>query len=73
LSSQIAPVVRLANEIGRQFEHLPLDRAAAQVAAHLTSFWEPRMRAELLAVDPNELDPVAAAARDLLAHSSRNG
>jgi formate dehydrogenase subunit delta len=40
--------VRMANEIAAQFAHLPRDAAAAAVAAHLRSFWEPRMRAQLL-------------------------
>jgi hypothetical protein len=65
LSSTIPPVARLAN-IARQFEYLPLELAARQVAAHLTSFWDPHMRAELLDVPDESLDPVAAAAREVL-------
>jgi hypothetical protein len=65
LSSTIPPVARLANDIARQFEYLPLESAARQVAAHLTS-WDPHMRAELLDVPDESLDPVAAAAREVL-------
>ncbi len=43
-------LVRMANRIGDFFEAMP-DRAEARegVAAHLRRFWEPRMRAALLA------------------------
>jgi formate dehydrogenase subunit delta len=42
-------VVRMANDIARQLAHLDADEAASTLAAHLTMFWEPRMRRELLA------------------------
>ena len=57
----VPPVVRLANDIARQFAHLPGDQAAAAVANHLTMFWDPRMRADLtqeVARDPTQLDPL---------------
>jgi formate dehydrogenase subunit delta len=66
LSSTVPAVARLANDIARQFEYLPLESAARQVAAHLTSFWDPHMRAELVDMPDESLGPVAAAARDLL-------
>ena len=42
-------LIKMANEIGAFFEAEP-DRAAAieGVATHITRFWEPRMRRELL-------------------------
>jgi formate dehydrogenase subunit delta len=42
-------LVKMANEIGTFFEGAE-DRkdAVASVAAHLRSFWEPRMRAQIL-------------------------
>ena len=55
------PVVRLANDIARQFAHLPEAEAAAAVAHHITSFWDPRMRTQLdeeVARDPDQLDPL---------------
>jgi hypothetical protein len=64
LSSTIPPVARLANDIAG-VRVLPLESAARQVAAHLTS-WDPHMRAELLDVPDESLDPVAAAAREVL-------
>ena len=66
------PAVRLANDIAAQFHHLPPDRAAAAVAAHLRTFWDPRMRRRLRdlveqATGAERLDPIAAAAARLLA------
>lgn len=40
-------VIRLANDISRQFAHLPHPAAAEEVSAHLLKFWEPRLRIEL--------------------------
>lgn len=58
-------VVRMANDIARQFAHLPPDEAAAAVAGHIASFWDPRMRRQLdeeVARDPSQLDAVVVAA-----------
>jgi formate dehydrogenase subunit delta len=63
------PVVRLANDIGAQFRHLPSGDAAAEVANHIRRFWDPRMRAELLALADEQhvdLDAGVLAAVDLL-------
>jgi formate dehydrogenase subunit delta len=42
-------LIRMANQIGEFFEAEP-DRAAALegIAGHITRFWDPRMRRELL-------------------------
>ncbi len=59
------PVVRMANDIARQFGYLPADEAAAAVANHLRSFWDPRMRrqlAEEVGRDPDRLDPAVVRA-----------
>ncbi len=61
----VPPVVRLANDIARQFAHLGVDEAAAAVAQHVTMFWDPRMRADLAAEierDHTQLDPLVVAA-----------
>lgn len=44
-----ARLVRMANDIAQFFasESAPAD-AAQQVAAHLTKFWDPRMRREII-------------------------
>lgn len=57
--------VRLANDVAAQFRHLPHDAAVAGVVAHLRTFWEPRMRAQLVAAaDAGDagLDPIAVEA-----------
>ncbi len=47
--------VRLAYDIAAQFAHLPHDEAVAGIAGHVRSFWDPRMRAQLLeAVDSGD-------------------
>ncbi|MFC5176015.1 formate dehydrogenase subunit delta [Nocardioides taihuensis] len=67
VTAAVPPVVRLANDIARQFAHLPPPEAARAVAAHLDQFWEPRMRTALVeevATDPDRLDPLVLAALD---------
>lgn len=59
------PSVRLANDVAAQFHHRSPEEGAAEVANHLRMFWDPRMRAQLLAhVDAGgaDLDPLAVAA-----------
>jgi formate dehydrogenase subunit delta len=61
----VATQVRLANDVAAQFHHLRHDAAVAGIAAHLRSFWDPRMRAQLVAaVDDGVpgLDPLAVEA-----------
>ncbi|MBA85954.1 formate dehydrogenase subunit delta [Thalassobius sp. S69A] len=41
-------MVMMANQIATFFKTQPGDDQAARVADHLTDFWEPRMRAQLL-------------------------
>ena len=40
--------VRLAQDIAEQFAHLPNDEAAAAVAGHIRTFWDPRMRQQFV-------------------------
>lgn len=61
----VATQVRLVNDVARQFKHLPHDEAVAGVVGHLKTFWDPRMKAQLLAaVDAGDadLDPIAVEA-----------
>ena len=44
-----SPVVRLGHDLVRNFEALPPEKAAVEIATHIRKFWEPRMRHELLA------------------------
>jgi formate dehydrogenase subunit delta len=65
----LPPNARLANEIAIQFAHRPHDEAVAEIAKHMRSFWDPRMRRLLLEhVDAGgaDLDPLAAAAAERL-------
>ncbi len=65
MPTDVAPVIRLANEIAAQFHHQPVPTAAAAVAGHIRQFWDPRMRAALLALAPSAgagLDERAIAA-----------
>ncbi|HRG99502.1 MAG TPA: formate dehydrogenase subunit delta [Polyangiaceae bacterium] len=64
-------LVRMANDIATFFESDPDPAAArAQIAAHLTKFWDPRMRRELVAhVDERAGEGLRASAREaILAH-----
>lgn len=60
-----ADLVRMANQIARQFEGAPEAEARAAIADHLAKFWEPRMRAQLAgiaAANPQDLHPLARPA-----------
>lgn len=65
----MTPTVRLANDVAAQFHAGPPAEGAAAVANHIRMFWDPRMRAQLLAhvaAGGAELDPLAVAAAELL-------
>jgi formate dehydrogenase subunit delta len=62
-------LVRMANQISRQFGYLSDEEAAAKVAYHLHAFWEPRMIAGLeahAAAQPGDFDPIVLAATRIL-------
>ncbi len=44
---RLSALVRMANQIARQFSHEPAEAAAAAVADHLDKFWEHEMRVDL--------------------------
>ena len=59
----------MANQIASQFAHHPGDASVEEVASHLSSFWEPHMRGQLLAlVDARTegIDPVVIAVAERL-------
>jgi formate dehydrogenase subunit delta len=65
----VVPEIRLANDIAAQFRHLPQEQGAKEVARHITSFWDPRMRTRLLecvAEGSDGLDPLVVGAAGLL-------
>ncbi len=56
---------QMANQIATFFESQPQGDAADKVAAHLSDFWEPGMRAEFIREvdrDPSDLRPLAVEA-----------
>jgi formate dehydrogenase subunit delta len=58
-------VVRMADDIARNLPHLPEAERAHVIAAHMRSFWDPRMRAQLTQLvrdDPSAYSPVVVAA-----------
>ena len=59
-------LVRRANQIATFFAHEGAEKAPLSVADHLQKFWEPRMRAQLLAAvasgEAEGLHPLARAA-----------
>jgi formate dehydrogenase subunit delta len=63
-------LVTMANQIGKFFVSQGRDKASAGIADHLTKFWDPRMRASLVAhwrEGGNGLDPEVCGAVALLA------
>jgi formate dehydrogenase subunit delta len=64
-----ARLVLMANQIARNMAAMEGAHAAAAVADHIVSFWDPRMKAAILA-DRAGLDPLAAAAIEILAHAA---
>jgi formate dehydrogenase subunit delta len=69
-TTTVPPHVRLANEIAVQFHGRDPEQAAAEIADHMRTFWEPRMKAGLVAhVDAGgglDLDDLALRAAELL-------
>lgn len=58
-------LVYMVNQIARNMATMSGDGAMDAVADHITSFWDPRMRAriaELASRDGSSLSPTAAAA-----------
>lgn len=58
---------QMADQIARNLAAQGEDAAAAATAEHIAQFWDPRMRAAILADDRTALSPIAARAIDLLA------
>jgi len=67
-AAHTAPEVRMAHEIAAQFAHRPRAEAAGEIAQHIRSFWDPRMRRRLLEATETgaDLDPPVADAAALL-------
>jgi formate dehydrogenase subunit delta len=52
----------MANQIARNVEARGHDAAVEETASHIIKFWDPRMKATMLAGDPSLLAPIAAEA-----------
>ena len=57
---------QMADQIARNFAVRGEEPAAAATAEHIKRFWDPRMRAAILADDRAALSPIARRALDLL-------
>lgn len=57
----------MADQIARNFSVQGEAQAAAATAEHIRLFWDPRMKAALLADDRSALSPMVAAAVEQLA------
>ena len=66
MSGTAQSVVRMANQIARNFAALGDEAAIAQTAEHIVLFWDPRMKATAFALDPIQFSPTARAAIDRL-------
>ena len=65
-----AKLVRMANQIAKNLIH-DKDPVCA-VADHIQAFWTPRVQEQLIAHGTAELDPLAIAAFERLAHDVRS-
>ncbi len=67
-------LVTMANQIATFFKAQGPDKAPEAIAAHITAFWDPRMRREILAIARGgsgaRLDPLAVRALELLSVSA---
>jgi formate dehydrogenase subunit delta len=75
---ELAPLIKMANQIGSFFEIYPdRDYAVHEVAGHIERFWNPRMRQTMLEhLDDSAalgLSPLAQAAFQKLAGAQQTG
>ncbi len=57
-----ARLIYMANQIARNLAAQGEAAAIAATAQHIRDFWDPRMKAAIMAVDLVTLDPIAQAA-----------
>lgn len=63
-------LVYMAHQIARNLATMEDESAVATLYEHLTSFWDPRMKAQIIAIakeQPAKLSPIVAAAVTLMA------
>ncbi len=64
---EIGHLTYMANQIARNLAMQGEGAAVAATYQHLSDFWDPRMKAAILAGDRSGLDPIARAAVEKLA------
>lgn len=67
-------LIHMINQIAQFHARQPEAEAAANIASHLTRFWDPRMRAAIIAfseTDGERLTPAARRAVDQLSAEAR--
>lgn len=64
---ELERLVYMVNQIARNLAMQGEDAAAELTCQHLRDFWDPRMKAAILAGDRAGLEPIARAAVDKLA------
>lgn len=67
-------LIYMANQIARNLASMGEERATLAICEHLTSFWNPRMKARIMATarqQPERLSSTAMAAVELMAQRSR--
>ena len=62
----VARLTYMANQNARNLAAGGEDAAIAATAQHIVNYWEPRMKAALLAGDRSALEPIARAAVERL-------
>jgi formate dehydrogenase subunit delta len=63
-------LVYMAHQIARNLATMGEAKAVAALAEHLTRFWDPRMKAQIIAMaqdQPERLSPIVAAAVERMA------
>ncbi|MET0363113.1 MAG: formate dehydrogenase subunit delta [Sphingobium sp.] len=61
-------LVYMANQIARNFATMGEGRAAAATADHIVSFWDPRMKAQILAQYESGTAALTPIAAEAIAH-----
>jgi len=67
MSSTLATLHRMANDIARNLAAMGHDQAVLATADHIDKFWDPRMKAQIFADDLAALSPIAREAIEHLA------
>jgi formate dehydrogenase subunit delta len=62
----LPPVIRLSNEISAQFANKPHDAAVEAIARHMNSFWDPRMRQQLVEIAPQHRGDLEEVVYDVI-------